>query len=141
MRFLGKPGLALNDFEISDHNRSPIDVNYTEITNGDRTVSGKYRAYVVARKYIVSTSWEMLPSRAFYTVDQFWGGTELRDFYKAHRSFKTSVYADRTADPDAYLADVEFTGRFTDFNYSIIKRVVEGEYYDFWNLNLTIEEI
>lgn len=141
MRFLGKPGLALNDFEVSDHNRQPIDVNFSEISNGSRTVSGKYRSYIVARKATVSTSWDLLPSRELYTVDGFWGGTEIRDFYLTHPTFDVSIYADRTADPDAYLADLNFVGHFTDFNYSIVKRVVEGEYYDFWNLSLTIEEI
>jgi hypothetical protein len=139
--FPGKPILAFDDFEISDHNRAPVEIGFQEISNGSRTVSGLYRSYLVTRKHTLRTSWEMLPSRRIFTVDEQWGGKEMRDFYLTQPTFEVSVFADYTADPDVYFPDLRFIGRFSDFSYSVIKRNVSGEMYDFWNVDLTIEEI
>jgi hypothetical protein len=56
---------------LSDDNRQNIDIQSTRIEERKRTVNGRMRSYHVADKLTISTSWEMLPSRAFDTDPEF----------------------------------------------------------------------
>lgn len=63
---------ADNEFIIlSDHNREPIDFKPTRIEKRERMASGRMRAYHIADKLTISTSWAMLPSRAYSTKPDF----------------------------------------------------------------------
>lgn len=97
---------------LSDDNRSPIDFKFTRIENRERMINGRMRSYHVADKMQITTSWNMLPSRAFplvpdfnangkseftsqrgmpnlrdaeYTSDGGAGGVELLDWYNTHK--------------------------------------------------------
>ena len=99
---------------LSDDNRGSIDFSNTRIEKRERMINGRMRSYHVADKLKISTSWSMLPSRAFitnpnfetnadqdvaigktsipradqYTSDGGAGGVELLDWYENHtRSF------------------------------------------------------
>ena len=50
---------------ISDHNRSDISVNEQRIEQRRRMINGRMRSYHNSDKMVISTSWSMLPSRAF----------------------------------------------------------------------------
>jgi len=61
-----------NEFIIlSDHNRDSIECKPTRIEQRQRMVNGRMRAYHVADKLTISTSWKMLPSRAYETLANF----------------------------------------------------------------------
>lgn len=65
-------GDEFTDFIIlSDDNRSPIAIAPQRIEKRERTVNGRMRAYHIADKLAISTSWERLPSRAFDKEPEF----------------------------------------------------------------------
>lgn len=56
---------------LSDDNRNPIDFTTTRIETRERMINGRMRSYHVADKLTLSTSWNMLPSRSYFTVPDF----------------------------------------------------------------------
>ena len=56
---------------ISDHNRKEISFKPERIEKRQRMINGRMRSYHVADKMTISTSWDMLPSRAFSVDPQF----------------------------------------------------------------------
>lgn len=50
---------------LSDHNRSPLDFSIERIEQRERMINGRMRSYHVDDKISISTSWDMIPSRAF----------------------------------------------------------------------------
>jgi hypothetical protein len=105
---------SLNQFLIlSDDNRSEITMDQDRIEKRERMINGRMRSYHVADKLKISTSWNMLPSRAYalapefnasngsstyngsygkptgadaqYTSDGGAGGVEMLDWYENHK--------------------------------------------------------
>lgn len=105
---------SLNQFLIlSDDNRGEITVDSNRIEKRERMINGRMRSYHVADKLNISTSWNMLPSRAYalapdfnaadgsssyngafgkptgsdiqYTSDGGAGGVEMLDWYENHK--------------------------------------------------------
>jgi hypothetical protein len=63
---------AGNDFiVISDHNRKDISFKPERIEKRERMINGRMRSYHIADKMTISTSWDMLPSRAFSNDPNF----------------------------------------------------------------------
>jgi len=62
---------------LSDDNRQPLDFNINRIEKRERMVNGRMRSYHVADKLEISTSWDMLPSRAFPGDPNFQTTNEL----------------------------------------------------------------
>lgn len=108
-----------NFLVLSDHNRSAIDMSKERIETRERMIDGSMRSYWVADKMKISTSWNLLPSRALpvfdtsiyavdnngeytikftkaLTVDAGAGGNELLEWYRRHQgSFYVLVAYDR----------------------------------------------
>jgi hypothetical protein len=157
-----------NNFLIlSDDNRDPIDFTPTRIENRQRMVNGRMRAYHIADKLTISTSWKMLPSRAFagpsqfdditgkssgveYTSDGGAGGTEILEWYENHTG---SFFVFLSYDKYTNFGDRATSSTFTNlkeysqviemfvssFNYSVVKR--GGSNMDMWNVSVTLEEV
>lgn len=69
-----------NEFLIlSDDNRQPIQFRTNRIETKSRMANGRMRSYHVADKLNISTSWQMLPSRAYALNADF--DTEGKSFY------------------------------------------------------------
>lgn len=156
----GVPASQQDTFLIlSDHNRSEISFTPERIQNRQRMINGNMRAYNIADKLILSTSWQMLPSRSFitppnfdssgnssitdpndkYTVDGGAGGLQLLDWYNNHQGpFWVFLAYDLGFDRSKYTQIVQMY--FRDFNYSVIKRGRQG-WHDMWNINVTLEEV
>lgn len=158
----------LNQFIIlSDHNRSPIDASFNRIEQRERMVNGRMRSYHIADKLQLSLSWEMLPSRSLpgspeygiagntnytkaeeYTADNGAGGVELLDWYLKHtNSFWVFLaydnYKNFNQNDSAYNQLNEYNQVvemfISNFDYSVVKRGVGT--YDFWNINIGLEEV
>lgn len=56
---------------LSDDNRSSLDFSTTRIETRERMINGRMRSYHIADKLQLSTSWQMLPSRSYFTVPDF----------------------------------------------------------------------
>jgi hypothetical protein len=143
---------------LSDHNRSPIDFTSERIQQRRRMVNGNMRAYNIADKINLSTSWQMLPSKAYannpsfdesgltefkkttdeFTADGGAGGLELLEWYENHQGpFWVYLAYDRYDLNTKYNQIIQMY--FKDFNYSIVKRGAST--HDFWNITLTLEEV
>ena len=152
---------------ISDHNRKEISFKPERIEKRERMINGRMRSYHIADKMTISTSWDMLPSRAFnldpnfntssgtpttssltqYTVDGGAGGNELLDWYNNHTG---SFYVFLAYDKKGNFAESGQYGHLAEYNeviemfissfdHTVVKR--GGSNYDFWNVSVTLEEV
>lgn len=62
---------AGNFIILSDDNRQAIDFKPDRIEKRERMVNGRMRSYHIADKLVISTSWQMLPSRSFALSPDF----------------------------------------------------------------------
>ncbi len=160
--------IPVGDFLVlSDHNRKDISFKPERIEKRERMINGRMRSYHIADKMTISTSWDMLPSRAFnlnpqfnvstgasttsnltqYTVDGGAGGNELLDWYNNHTgSFYVFLAYDKKgnfveAGQYGHLAEYnEVIEMFiSSFDHTVVKR--GGSNYDFWNVSVTLEEV
>ena len=88
-----------------------------------------------------------------YTSDGGAGGVEILDWYENHQGpfwvylaydkYKNFPNPEGDIDNDSYAHLPQYNQLiqmyFTDFNYSVVKR--GGSNFDFWNINLTLEEV
>jgi hypothetical protein len=157
---------TVDDFIVlSDHGRKEISFKPERIEKRERMINGRMRSYHIADKLTISTSWDMLPSRAFrtdpqfdvttglstikpFTIDGGAGGNELLDWYQNHTgSFYVFLAYDRKSNfaesgQYGHLAEYnEVIEMFiSSFDYNIVKRGGTNN-YDFWNVSVTLEEV
>jgi hypothetical protein len=107
---VGQTTSGNNFLILSDDNRQPLDFTPTRLEQRQRMINGRMRSYHIADKLTLSTSWQMLPSRAFagpsgfnlavdpvsgknyvanagysdYTSDGGAGGNEILEWYENH---------------------------------------------------------
>lgn len=117
--------------KISDHNRSSLSIEVERIERKNRMANGSMRKFVIADKRTFSCSWEMLPKSAAKTVDGFWGGSEIENFYNTTPGSFTLTLANADNSTSTY------TVMFSDFSREIVKR---GS-VDFWNISVSMEEV
>lgn len=129
--FLKPRLMRWNNNAITDHNRSELNVTPERIENKQRMANGRMRKYVTADKRTFSCSWDMLPKKTTQTVDGFWGGEAMEDFYNATAGSFTLEITD--GDGEVYTYSV----MFSDFSKVIKKR---GS-VDFWQIDVTMEEV
>jgi hypothetical protein len=156
-----------NEFEdfiiLSDDNRGEISVSPTRIENRRRMINGTMRSYHIADKDVYSFGWEMLPSRSHsgdpnyselgiasagltdYTSDGGAGGVEIVKWYEDHTGpFYMFLSYDRydKFSTDKYNNLKKYNDvvevYFSSFNYNVVKR--GGTNFDFWNIDLSVEE-
>lgn len=127
-----KPSLMTwNNTKISDHNRSELGIGVERIETKKRMANGTMRKYVVADKKTFSVNWTDLPHSKDFTVDGFWGGKEIEAFYALNAgAFSLKIF---NGDGSSETYNVFFS----DFTKNIKKRGL----YDFWDINLTMEEM
>lgn len=120
-----------NNNKITDHNRSPLSVDVDRIETTKRMANGTLRKYVVADKRKFGVSWDDLPFNAANTVDGYWGGREIESFYNNNAGQFTLKITNGDGQVDS------FSVVFTTYSRDLSKRGL----YDFWDLNLEMEEI
>jgi hypothetical protein len=158
---------GIEDFIVlTDHNRGPINFDIQRIENRKRMINGTMRSYHIADKLTISTSWNMLPSRAFnlrpgfsssaeintgtemYTSDGGAGGEEMLRWYNDNTGpiwvfLAYDRYTNFGDDNDAYAHLNQYNEivqmYITSFDYSVEKR--GGENHDLWNVSVTLEEV
>lgn len=120
-----------NGNKVTDHNRQELSIDFNRIESSKRMADGTMRKYVIADKRTFSTSWNDVPDSTDSTVDGFWGGSDMLDFYIQNAgSFTLKLTA---GDGSTEIVQVVFT----KFTYNVKKRGV----YDFWDVNVEMEEI
>lgn len=152
----------LNQFIIlSDHNRQTLDFTQERIQSRQRMINGNIRSYHTADKKTLSTSWTMLPSRAFknnfagfndtgisdykntqdqYTADGGAGGLDIIRWYQDHPG---PFWVFLSYDTNNTFKSVKYGEilhmYFKDFSYNVVKRGQNN--FDLWNINISLEEV
>lgn len=155
---------------LSDDNRSPIDFTPIRIEKRERMINGRMRSYHIADKLQLGVSWEMLPSRSYYTVPEFnattgispysgdnnteyttdggAGGVELLDWYENHQGpfwvyLSYDKYSNFGKDSNAYAHLSQYSQLMQMYFADFNYSVVRrgGTNFDFWNISVTLEEV
>jgi hypothetical protein len=116
---------------VTDHNRGELAIDYERIETKQRMANGTMRKYVVADKRTFNVSWEDVPNDSNYTVDGHWGGDDIKGFYDSNAGAFTLTVTYDNGDED----NIEVM--FSDFSYVVNKRGL----YNFWNVDVTLEEV
>lgn len=124
-------GMSWDGNELTEHNRSEIEMNPFSIEASTRTANGSFRRWVTARKWQFSVSWSELPSLTGSTVDGKWGGEAMEAFYLANADFPMTI---RKGNNDTEVYQVVIT----EFNKKIIKR---SSVSDLWDVDVSLEEV
>jgi hypothetical protein len=162
---LTETDLADSFIILSDHNRAEISISHQRLEQRKRMINGTMRSYHIADKITMSTSWSMLPSRAFadnpnfnqsnggstpysYTADGGAGGVELLDWYETHKGpfwvfLSYDKYNNFGSDSAAYDHLTQYSQiiqmYISAFDYSIVKRGSDN--HDYWNVSVTLEQV
>lgn len=118
---------------ITDHNRQPLTVSVERIARNARTANGTMRQFWVADKRTFQTSWELVPKANGDTVDGFWGGGSIENFYNTN----TGSFTLELTDADGTVTT--YTVMFSDFSKDVVKRGTTGK--DLWNVSVTMVEV
>lgn len=122
--------------KVTDHKRSPLSVSIERIEKKQRMANGTLRRYTVAKKRTWATSWDMIPStntksNGLKTVDGGLSGEQIESFHNStNGAFQMQL---RRGDGTVETVTV----MISDFSKEVVKRGV----VDFWNLNVTLEEV
>lgn len=124
--------LAVDFEELTDHNRSPIDVRYNRIHDTIRTQFGQLRKYHRADKRTFTVSWTMLPETSQHTVDGGMGAREMEQLF-LEKTGKIDLLVTYDNGDDEVVPVI-----ILDFSTELIKRWKPTNYY---SVALTLEEI
>lgn len=123
--------LRIGATHLTEHNRSPLDVQHLRIGVDKRTLRGELRRQVVDLKRTFSVSWTDLPSYAAYTVDLKSGARDMRTIFNNNLGEQTLTVVHGNNTSESYNVMVE------SYSYSIVKRTQ----YDLWNCSLEMIEV
>lgn len=125
-------GMAWADNKITDHQRDSIEVQTERIEASSRMANGRLRKYVVSDKRSVRTSWNDLPAKTTQTVDGFWGGEAMRNFYRTTPGeFNLKLnYGDGSSEIVLVV--------FKSFEFTVVKR---SGISDLWSVSVELEEV
>lgn len=131
MKFPKNCLMEWNNNKITDHNRSELGVEVERIESSKRMANGTLRKFVVADKRKFSVSWKDLPHLKDWAVDGYWGGREIETFHKNN----AGPFVLKVTNGDGIVET--WTVVFTNFSKDISKRGA----YDFWQVNVAMEEV
>lgn len=141
-------------YKLTDHNRSSMQVTPSLIEKESRMANGSMRKYVVAKKDIISVSWDYVPAKADCIVDGNYGGAWLEAFYYANcfipiyvrvRAAKDTVPSIGSAPNDSTFITSQnangykqYNAYMTDFSKTVVHRTTTTDYL---NMNIEFTEI
>ena len=126
--------------KVSEHNRSPLEINVERIEAITRTSNGTLRKNHIADKRSFSVSWEMLPSYRDLTVDGGWGAEDLRQFYLSDdgkKTFNIRINLAKTGSDQSSSGYEPYTVSFSNCSFSVLKRGLQPH----WSVSLTMDEV
>ena len=134
------PGTIKTWNKVTEHNRSPIDLNVERIERVVRTSNGTLRKNHIADKRSFSMSWDMLPSYRTLTVDGGWGAEDLRQFYLSadgKKTFNIRINLAKTGSDQSSSGFEPYTVSLSNCNFTVVKRGLQPH----WNVSLTMDEV
>ena len=99
-------------------------------------VNGSLRENIVATKQTYSISWSYVPSQAARTVDGYWGGNEIMNFFETTTGpFTITLRYDNSS-----ASDITKTVVFSSApSYEVVGRSTAG--FDLVNISVELEEV
>ena len=134
------PGTTKTWNKVTEHNRSPLEINVERIESITRTSNGTLRKNHIADKRSFSVSWEMLPSYRDLTVDGGWGAEDLRQFYLSDdgkKTFNIRINLAKTGSDQSSSGYESYTVSFSNCSFSVLKRGLQPH----WSVSLTMDEV
>lgn len=134
------PGTTKIWNKVTEHNRSPVELNIERIEKVVRTSNGTLRKNHIADKRSFSMSWDMLPSYRTLTVDGGWGAEDLRQFYLSNdgkKTFNIRINLAKTGSDQSSSGYESYTVSFASCNFSLVKRGLQPH----WNVSLSLNEV
>jgi hypothetical protein len=140
-------------YKLTDHNREPIELSFELIESQNRMANGSLRKYIIAKKSIISTSWNFVPTKTSETADGNYGAAWLESFYNANAGIPIYVkLIISEIDPDIALGSIPLDANFktaltgekvytvfmTEFSKNLLKRTRVSDYVD---MNIQFTEI
>lgn len=143
-----------NLVKVSDHNRSPLSESIERIEHKSRMGDGTLRRYVVAKKRTWTCSWDDLPSSndvagGMKTVDLGLAGKDLESFHNRTDGAFRMVLRRGSARDRALPTVADSALPYSDDYFYIVKVMItdfskdvnrRGK-IDFWNVDVTLEEV
>jgi hypothetical protein len=126
--------------KVTEHNRSPVELNIERIEKVVRTSNGTLRKNHVADKKQFSMSWDMLPSYRTLTVDGGWGAEDLREFYLSDdgkKTFNIRINLAKTGLDQSSSGYEPYTVSLSNFSCTLVKRGLQPH----WNVSLSMDEV
>ena len=126
--------------KVTEHNRSPLEINIERIESITRTSNGTLGKNHIADKRSFSVSWEMLPSYRDLTVDGGWGAEDLRQFYLSDdgkKTFNIRINLAKTGSDQSSSGYESYTVSFSNCSFSVLKRGLQPH----WSVSLTMDEV
>jgi hypothetical protein len=92
-------GVAGGQLTLSDHSRSPLNLDYDIIQKEQRMANGTMRKYVVSKKKTFSCSWSMLPTKSSMIVDSNADAKLMKKYYEKYCAapLRLSLYHGRNS--------------------------------------------
>lgn len=125
---------------LSDHSRSPLTIDYEVIESALRMADGTMRRQIISKKKIFSCSWTSLPTITTMVADSKANAGLVRDFYEkyCYKPMTLSLFHYRNGRASESLYKEEHSVFWTYFNYEIVKRYKN---YDYWDVSAEFTEI
>lgn len=123
--------------KISDHNRSPLNIDTERIENKSRMADGTLRRYVVAKKRTFSCSWDNLPSKPTQMLANGQAGDWMEQFHEDHDG-EFLIRLREGSDQGSETGIEEVLVMISDFSKEVVKRSTAA---DLWTLSITLEEV
>jgi hypothetical protein len=139
-------------FKLTDHNRAEISANPEIVEKSARMANGTMRKYVIAKKMVISTSWDYVPSKTDCTVDNGFSSEWLDAFYDANIFLPIKVkivsaqeltpeigfYPNESTRLSSLTASKTYDVFVTNYSSTVVKR---GKDTDFVNMQIEFTEI
>lgn len=121
---------------LTEHNRDPISVTPNRIKKSARMVNGGLRENIVATKQTYSISWSTVPSQTSKTIDGYWGGNDIMNFFETTTGpFVITLRYDSLAGTDITKTVVFSSAP----SYEVVGRSTAG--FDLVNISVELEEV
>jgi hypothetical protein len=131
-------------YKLTDHNRKEIEISPTLIEKEARMANGTLRKFIIAKKDVISTSWDFIPAKSADIVDGNYSGSWLTSFYNANvgNPIYIKLIAGKHTDPasgqvptdNTYVSATTGTKTYqvfiTNFSRTIRKRTTTTDYID-----------
>jgi hypothetical protein len=124
-------------YNLTEHNRSPIEATPIRIEKVKRTANGTARKFFIKEKKKISVSWDMVPSTTLHTVDGGWGGLDMKTFYESSAGQGTFRIKLNYAEYGTSNVQDPITVMFTECTFNLVKRGVQA----FWNVSMVLEQV